>query len=165
MEEAQDYTSYLQHLQLILIEFGTIEAPNEPTMICYFQQGLKPYIKVEMEQQDWASTSFEKIVQRAVNAEAKAGLRSSTMVRNSDARYPKGHRSYHNTSSKVLIQGTTAKKPRAEEPRPKEAKQADGKAPAPPRSNEPIKPTRQEMKKEYWKKKQDQKNTSLATKT
>ena len=33
-----------------------------------------------MEQQDQASTSFEEIVQRIVNAEAKAGLRSSTMV-------------------------------------------------------------------------------------
>ena len=95
-----------------------------------------------MEQQNWASTSFEEIIQKAVNAEAKAGLRSSTIVRDSDARYPRGHRPSHNTSSKVQTQGTTAKKPRAKKPRPKEAKQADGKALAPPHSDEPVKPTR-----------------------
>ena len=33
-----------------------------------------------MEQQDRESMDFEEMVQRAVNAKAKAGLRSSTMV-------------------------------------------------------------------------------------
>ena len=164
LEEAQDYASHLQHLQLILVEFGTIGAPNEPTMVCYFQEGLKPSIKVEMKQQNWASTSFKEIVQRTVNVEAKAGLRSSTIVRDSDARSPRGHRLSHNTFSKVQTQGTTAKKPRAEEPWPKEAKQANGKAPTPLRSDELIKPTRQKKKKKYWKKKGDRKNSSPATK-
>ena len=50
LKEARDYASHLQHLQLILVKFGTIEAPNEPMIICYFQEGLKPSIKVEMEQ-------------------------------------------------------------------------------------------------------------------
>ena len=48
LEEARDYASYLQYLQSILVEFGTIGAPNEPTMICYFQEGLKPSIKVKI---------------------------------------------------------------------------------------------------------------------
>ena len=132
-------------------------------MICYFQEGFKPFIKVEMEQQDRASTSFKEIIQTGVNAEAKAGLRSSTMVRDSDARSSRGHRPSYNTFLKVQTQGTTAKEPRAEELRPKKAKQANGKAPAPPRSDEPVKPTHQEKKKEYRKKKQDRKNSSLAT--
>ena len=54
-----------------------------------------------MEQQDRESMDFEEMVQRAVNAEVKAGLRSSTMVRKSDAYCPKGHCPSHNTSSKV----------------------------------------------------------------
>ena len=49
-------------------------------MIRYFQKDLKPSIKVEMEQQDREFMDFEEMMQRAVNAEAKAGLRSSTMV-------------------------------------------------------------------------------------
>ena len=70
-------------------------------MICYFWEGFKLSIKVEMEQQDQQSLDFEEIVQRTINAEAKAGLRSSTMVRDLDTRCPRGHRPSHNTSSKV----------------------------------------------------------------
>ena len=67
---------------------------------------------------------FEEIVQRAVNAEAKAGLRSSTMVRELDARCHRGHRLSHNTFSKVQTQGTTIKGSRSEEPKPKDPKLA-----------------------------------------
>ena len=49
-------------------------------MICYFWEGLKPSIKVEIEQQHWESMNFEELVQKTVNAEAKKGLKSSTMV-------------------------------------------------------------------------------------
>ena len=70
-------------------------------MICYFRKNLKPFIKVKMEQQNRESIDFEEMVQRAVNAEAKAGLRSNTMVRKSDARCLRGHRPSHNTFSKV----------------------------------------------------------------
>ena len=51
-----------------------------------------------MEQQDQTSTSFTEIVQRAINAEAKAGLKSSTIVWDLDARCPKGHHPSYNTS-------------------------------------------------------------------
>ena len=98
-----------------------------------------------MEQQDRESMDFEEMVQRAVNAEAKAGLRSSTMVRELDARCPRGHRPSHNTSSKVQTQGSSHKdSPRTEESRPKEAKPTNGKNPAPPRSEsaEPGKTSR-----------------------
>ena len=70
-------------------------------MIFYFQEDLKPSIKVEIKKQDRESIDFEEMVQSAVNAEAKAGLRSSTMVRELDARCPRGHCPSHNTSSKV----------------------------------------------------------------
>ena len=162
MEEAQDYASHFQHLQFILVEFGTIGAPNEPTMICYFQEVLKPSIKVEIKQQDQASTSFEEIVQRAVNMEVKAGLRSSIMVRDLNTHCPKDHCLSHNTSSKMQTQRITAKKLCAKESRPKEAKQANGKAPALPHSDEPVKFNCQKKKK-YRKKKQDWKNFFLAT--
>ena len=80
LKEARDWASHLQHLQSILAEFNSVKTSDELTMIHYFQESLKPSIKIEMEQQDRASTSFKEMVQRAVNAEAKAGLRSSTIV-------------------------------------------------------------------------------------
>ena len=107
----------------MLSEFDPIRTPNKLTMICYFREGLKPSIKVKMEQQDRESMDFEEMVQQAVNTEAKAGLRSSTMVRDSDACYPRGHRPSHNTSSKVQTQGSKDFS-RTEEPKPKDLKSA-----------------------------------------
>ena len=111
---------------------------------------------------------FEELVQKAVNAEAKAGLRFSTMVRELDARCPRSHCPSHNTSSKGQTQGTTAKKPRTKEFRPREAKLTDGKNLAPPRSKsvEPGKTSRIYKRREYLekkKKKRDWKNNTPAT--
>ena len=92
-------------------------------MICYFRKGLKPFIKVEMEQQDRESRDFEEMVQRVVNVEAKAGLRSSTMIQESDARCSRGHRPSHNTSSKVQTQGSKDFS-RFKKPKPKNLKLA-----------------------------------------
>ena len=36
--------------------------PDKLTMICYFREGLKPSIKVEIEQQDRESIDFEEMV-------------------------------------------------------------------------------------------------------
>ena len=100
-----------------------------------------------MKQQDRKSMDFEEMVQRTVNAEAKAGLRSGTMVRKFDACCPRGHRLSHNTSSKVQTQETTAKKPRFEELKPKDSKPALSREDA----TEPAKKEdRKEKKKKLW---------------
>ena len=99
-----------------------------------------------MEQQDRASTSFEEMVQRAVNAKAKTGLRSSTMVQDLDARYSREYRPSHNTSSKVQSQGSNNKNSsRSEEPKPKDPK------PAPPQNNMAAEPDKKENKKDIKK--------------
>ena len=65
---------------------------------------------------------FEEIVQRAVNAEAKEGLKSSTIVRNLDAHCPKSYHPFHNTSFKIQTQGSKnssrSKKPKPKDPKP-----------------------------------------------
>ena len=78
-------------------------------MICYFWEGLKPSIKVEMKQQDRKSVNFEEIVQRAVNAEAKAGLKSTIMVQDLDIYCFQGYCLSNNIALKVQIQGIIAK--------------------------------------------------------
>ena len=78
-----------------------------------------------MKQQNWESMDFEEMMQKAVNAEAKAGLKSSTMVQNSDTRCPRGNCPSHNTSSKVQTQSSSHKdSPRSKEPKPKDPKPA-----------------------------------------
>ena len=85
------------------------------------------------------------------------------MVRDADSRCPRGHCPSQNTSTKVQTQGSTVKESKPEKSRPKESKHADGKNPAPPRTNEPGKTSRQDKRKEYLKKKWDWKNSTPAT--
>ena len=83
---------------------------------------------------------FKEMVQRAVNAESKAGLRSSIIVRDLDIRCLRGHRSSNSTASKVQTQGTTTKDSHLEEPKVKKIK------PTPFRA-EASKPSEQARKK------------------
>ena len=123
-------------------------------MICYFRKGLKPSIKVEIEQQDRESMDFEEMVQRAVNAESKAGLRSSAMVRDSDIRCPRGHRPSNSTASKVQTQGTTAKDSHQEEPKVKEVKPISSRV---AEASEPSEQARKEKKKKRHPERRDKK--------
>ena len=49
LEEVYDWASHLEHLQSILMEFDPAAAPTESTMVRYFEEGLKPSIKAEMD--------------------------------------------------------------------------------------------------------------------
>ena len=100
------------------------------------------------------------MIQKAVNAKAKAGLKSSTMVRDSDIYCLWGHRPSHNTSLKVQTQETTAKKLYTKESRPKKMKLINGKTFAPSRSDESVKLNHIKKKRKWLKKK---KNSILAT--
>ena len=100
-----------------------------------------------MEQQDRESMDFEEMVQRAVNAEAKAGLRSSSMVRDSDIRYPRGHRPSNSTAAKVQTQGSKDSHP--EEPKVKEVRPTWAEA------SEPSKQARKEKKKKRHQERRD----------
>ena len=123
--------------------------PNKLTMICYFWEGFKPFIKVKMEQQDWESVNFEEIVQRAINAEAKAGLKSTIMVQDSDICCPWGHRLFNNTASKMQTQGIIANNfSRLEEFKTKDPKSV------PPCDN-PVEPAKKENKQKKFKRQRE----------
>ena len=84
LEEVYDWASHLEHLQSILMEFDPAAAPEESTMVRYFEEGLKPSIKAEMDQDATHLDDYEELVAKAVRAEAKAGLRPSSYVRETD---------------------------------------------------------------------------------
>ena len=48
LEKTRDWAFYFQHFQSILSEFYFIRTPDELTMICYFREDLKSFIKVKM---------------------------------------------------------------------------------------------------------------------
>ena len=82
------------------------------------------------------------------------------MVWDADSRCPKSHCLSQNTSAKVQIQGSTAKKFKYKEFRSKDLKPANRKTPTPLRTNKPEKTFHQDKKKEYFKKKRDRKNST-----
>ena len=128
-------------------------------MICYFREGLKPSIKVKIEQQDRESIDFKEMMQKAVNAESKAGLKSSTMIRDSDIRCPRDHCLSNNTALKVQTQGTTIKDSHPKEPKVKETKPTLSRAEA----SKPSEQARNEKKKKRHQEKRDKEQTPAST--
>ena len=62
------------------MEFNMAAAPTELTMVRYFEKGLKPSIKAEMDQDATHLDNYEEIIAKAVRAKTKVGLRPSSYV-------------------------------------------------------------------------------------
>lgn len=92
LEEVLEWAAHLEHLQSILTEFDSVGAPREITMIRYFREGLKPSIKAKMDQRGRELDSFEELVEKAVEAEAKAALQPASYAFETDHRCPRGSR-------------------------------------------------------------------------
>ena len=75
----------------MLKEFDFIAAPNEETLIYYFRDSLCSSIQALVDNQGWDLDAW-KVVEKAVNAEAKAGLQPHSMIKEIDSRYPKKYR-------------------------------------------------------------------------
>ena len=106
LEEVYDWASHLEHLQSILIEFDPLAAPTESTMVRYFEEGLKPSIKAEMDQDASHLDNYEELVAKAIRAETKAGLEPCSYIRETNQQVPQGNWPAHTTIHKVQTQGT-----------------------------------------------------------
>ena len=80
-------------------------------MIRYFREGLRPSIRVEMQQH--GRDSFEDTIQKAVDAEAKTALRTRSVTREIDQHCPQGTRPANSTAAKS--QSSPMKDPKVEE--------------------------------------------------
>ena len=49
-------------------------------MVRYFEEGLKPFLKAEIEKDATYLDNYEELIAKAVRAEAKAGLQPSFYV-------------------------------------------------------------------------------------
>ena len=56
----------------------------ESTMVRYLEKGLKLSIKVKMDQNAIQLVDYKELVAKAVRAEAKAGLRPSLYIQETD---------------------------------------------------------------------------------
>ena len=56
----------------------------ESTNVRYFEKGLKPSIKAEIDQDAIHLDNYEELVAKTIRAEAKAGLQPSSYVQKTD---------------------------------------------------------------------------------
>ena len=91
----------MEHLQSILMEFDPAAAPSESTMIRYFEKGLKPSIKAEIDEDATHLDDYEELVAKAIRAKAKAGLQPSFYLREADLQVLRGSWPTHTTAHKV----------------------------------------------------------------
>ena len=144
--------------QSILIEFDFEWAPKEGTMIWYFREGLRPSVRVKMEQCGRELDSFEELVEKAVHAEAKAAFRPCSYACETNQHCLRGSQL---SAVKTNTQGQPMKDPRVEELKSRPQK---SKTPAPQRSDssETFKQARKVKKKkdkQHWGRKPQESST------
>ena len=112
---------HLEHLQCILIEFDSEWAQEEGIMIWYFWEGLRPSVRIKIDQRGRELDSFKELVKNIVDAETKAALRPHSYARKTDQHYLRGSRP---SAAKSSTQGQAMMDPRVEEPksRPQKSK-------------------------------------------
>ena len=59
-------------------------------MVRYFEEGLRPSIKAEIDQDATYLDDYKELVAKAVRAEAKAGLQPSSYMREADLQVLQG---------------------------------------------------------------------------
>ena len=100
-EEVMDWAFHLEYLQAILIEFDAKRAPKESNLMLSFEHGLKPSIELYIEDLGLGTQSWEKLVEMAKRAEAKAALQSPSYLRDMDHDCPQGNRPDNNSVEKT----------------------------------------------------------------
>ena len=87
-ESVLDWAAHLEYLQPILLEYNPVGVPTKPIMLRYFREGLKPSVLAELEHQDLKLESFDRMVKKAVNAEAKSAFRPRFSTKEIDQNCP-----------------------------------------------------------------------------
>ena len=101
LEEIYNWASYLEHLLFILMEFDPTAISTESTRVRYFEKGLKPSIKAEIDQDAIHLDNYKELIAKAVRVEIKAGLQPSFYVRETDIQILWGSWLTHITAHKV----------------------------------------------------------------
>ncbi len=91
-KEILDWAIHLEYLQVMLKEFDPSDAPNKTTLIRYFRERLCPSIRAQLDNRRRDLDSWEEVMEKVGDVEAKANLQPPFYVRDIDARCPKGHR-------------------------------------------------------------------------
>ena len=83
-----------------MLEYDLVRALTKPTMLRYFWEGLKPSVLAELEHRDLKLESFDQMVKKVVNAEAKLAFRPRFSTKKMDQNYPQKNRLANSTIAK-----------------------------------------------------------------
>ncbi len=75
----------LVHLQAVLKKFDPINAPNESTLIRYFREELRLFIRAWLDHRRQNLDAWEEVVEKVGDVEAKANLQPTFYVRDINA--------------------------------------------------------------------------------
>ncbi len=95
-----DWAAHLEYLKAVLKEFDPVAAPNEDLLIRYFRDGLRPSIRAQLDEWDRDLDNWQEVIERCINAKAKAGRQASLLTKESDSRCPRGHRPLRSKESR-----------------------------------------------------------------
>ena len=87
-----DSAAHLEHLQTVLREFDSVAAPNDDSLIRYFREGLRPFIRAQLDARNRDLDSWDEVVEKAVDAEAKVSLQLHSRTREMDSKCPRDKR-------------------------------------------------------------------------
>ena len=99
-EEVQDWASHLQHLKSILVEFDLRCASTEDVLCWYFYKGLKPSIRLWIDQEGQDLDGWNALIKRTIWAEAKVKIQASAS-RDLDQSCNRGNRPVHTLVAKA----------------------------------------------------------------
>ena len=108
-----DWAAYLEYLQSILLEYNPFGVSTKLIMLRYFREGLKLSVLAELEYQDLELKSFNQIVKKTINIEAKSALWPCSSTKEMDINCSQGNWLVNSTIAKS--QGSAMKDPRVEE--------------------------------------------------
>lgn len=87
-----DWLAYIEHLQPIIQEFDNAAALTNDVLIRYFQDGMRPSIRAQMDKRNQELNNWQAGVERAVDGEAKAAKQTPLLAWESNTRCPRGHK-------------------------------------------------------------------------
>ena len=123
-------------------------------MVRYFEEGLKPSIKAEIDQDATYLDDYEELVSKAVRGEVKTGLQPSSYMQKADLQVLRGSRPTHTTAHKVQMQGAVTRRDKSK---------AKAPAPTPAQDPEPSDKSKKDKKKKHYREKKDSRELKDST--
>ena len=98
-----------------MLKYHLLRAAIKPTILRYFRKDLKTSVLGELKHQDLELESFNPIIKKAVDVEAKSALLPRTSTKKMDQHCSRGNQPANSIVAKS--QGSVMKNPRSKEPK------------------------------------------------